>query len=294
MIGFLYPLISSASFSISSVIIRKLDYFASPLKLNVIRTSVGASCFIINLFILGLFHDLIDLPWIVVLYLILSVLFNVALGDTFYFTAQRILGVRIVNPIVNTFPLLTIILAVIFLDEKFSTIIIIGSILILTGISLISIEKEGETENILNKKLGVIFIGLTIISYALGVIFTTVGTVNLDPITANSVRLPFAAIFLGSVYTFSNKTHLPKDEVHYKLPTTITFAILTGVLGTYISSIYLVLSVQTIGAGLTSVFVSVGPLFALPLAKYWLKENVGIKTIIGTLLTIAGIIIVVA
>ena len=71
-----------------------------------------------------------------------------------------------------------------------------------------------------------------------------------------------------------------------------TIMLLSGILGTYLSSLFLVISTQKLGAGMTSVLTSLGPLFALPLAYFWLKEQVTRLTIVGTVLTVIGLVIV--
>ncbi|MCY3410089.1 MAG: EamA family transporter [Candidatus Heimdallarchaeota archaeon] len=68
--------------------------------------------------------------------------------------------------------------------------------------------------------------------------------------------------------------------------------IIAGVLGTYLSSYYLVRSTQELGAGLTGILTATGPLFALPVAFIWLKEKMTWKIIAGSLLTIIGLLVV--
>ena len=47
------------------------------------------------------------------------------------------------------------------------------------------------------------------------------------------------------------------------------------------------------GAATTAVLSSTGPLFALPMAALWLGERVTRRIVLGTVLSIAGIVLVV-
>ena len=68
--------------------------------------------------------------------------------------------------------------------------------------------------------------------------------------------------------------------------------LLAGILGTYLSSLFYVISVQKLGAGKTAILASIGPLFALPFAFFWLKEKINRQTIAGTILSIIGLVII--
>ncbi|MCE7734133.1 MAG: DMT family transporter [Candidatus Heimdallarchaeota archaeon] len=301
---YLYPLLSAASFATSSVIIRDLDRIGSPLFLNLLRTLTGAILYIVSLFLFGFTSDLLELSGLVILYLVLSVLFNVVIGDTFYFKSQTILGVKIATPIVNVYPFVTILLSSIFLAEKFDDNFLIGGFLIIVGIIILSqeiqddeIRENGFTSR--DKMIALLLAFGSVLMYALGIFFTTLGSEDLNVNVANSVRLPsgaFLLLIILLVQPYQSNTNTQKvslREQFRKLSTIDTSdkikIFVAGLLGTYISSLFLVLSTQELGAGKTAVLTSTGPLFALPLAIYWLHEKVGKMTIIGTILSLVGL-----
>lgn len=288
MLEILYPLISAATFASSSVIMKRLNEYASVLKLNFFRTLVGSIFFISHLFLAGLVNELIQLSLITISYLIISVLFNVVLGDTSYFASQKRIGVKIATPIVNTYPIFTIIIAFLLLDEEITFLYFLGAIIIISGIILLSSGVENDGVSNKNRIRGFALALIAVLLYAGGILAVTVASTDIDPVVANSIRLPSAMILLGIVMTGTSKkkSYKPLDKKFVYLMST------AGILGTYISSYFLVLSAQELGAGLTAVLTSLGPLFALPLAFFWLKEKVTKSVVIGTVISIIGLFIV--
>jgi drug/metabolite transporter (DMT)-like permease len=301
----LYGIIAASTFSISGVIIKDLHQLGSPTLLNLYRAGIGAILFLVHLLVIQLVDEALELPLEIIFYLILSVIFNVVLGDTLFFTSQSIIGVKVATPIVNTFPLFTILIAVIFLDETMTFEFLLAGVIIIAGVAILSMDVDEEINSDVtksNKMKGLIFAFICIFCYALGVIYTTLGAEGLNPIVANSIRLPagtllVSSIFIGKKYAaqsekfedeeiiLENIEPINKKKAWFKM-------IIAGILGTYFASLFLVLSVQKVGAGKTAVLTSIGPLIVLPLAVFWLKEKVGKLTLIGTLMTLAGLWII--
>jgi drug/metabolite transporter (DMT)-like permease len=297
----IYPILAAASFSISSVIIRNLKQLGPPAYLNLFRTGIGAVLFVVHLFIINKPDQLLEISLLVLFYLFLSVIFNVVIGDTLYFSSQNVIGVKIATPIVNTFPLLTVVIAVIWLDESFSWSFILGGIIIIIGITILSLDMDEDENKIqyaqTEKTRALLFAFAALICYALGVTYTTIATEDLNPVVANSVRLPFGAISLGFLMIAQqNKSNTNEESVVLRSNSKkkiLWFQMLVaGILGTYLASLFLVLSVQKVGAGKTAILAATGPFFALPIAILWLKENAGKYTISATLLTVVGLWII--
>lgn len=302
-IELLYPLVSAAAFSISSAMIREMDYLGTPILLNFFRTLIGAVIFLSILLFSNQIIEPFRIGFMLVVFLILSVLFNVVFGDTLYFDAQTKLGVKIATPIVNTFPFFTVLGAVIFLGETFSSSFFVSSIFVLGGVIFLSLDEniisdiEGPNASKNDKIVGLVFAFTAVLCYTLGVIFVTLGSEGFNSVVVNSVRLPAGTILLALVLFQVTKKQKRKEDSGAFKPHTInkkdvSKLLIAGTLGTFVSSLFLVLSVQEIGAGRTSVLVSTGPLFSLPLAIFWLKEKLSKFTVIGTFMTLFGLYLV--
>jgi drug/metabolite transporter (DMT)-like permease len=251
--------------------------------------------FLSHLLIADLVQELLTLSLLTIFILILSVTFNIVLGDTLYFVAAKYIGIKIATPIVNLYPITTILLGVYFLGETFQWDFFLGTGLALLGIILLTSENTDKMEIVKIPKdvmiKGILLSLLVVIFYGLGIFFITLGSINVNPIVANCIRMPAATIMLGiNTLIMKNKfkSTLPVEKIKHFYPKML----LAGVLGTYLSSYFLVLSSIVLGAGLTAILTAIGPLFALPFAIFWLKENVGLRTLFGTIVTILGVILI--
>ena len=309
--GDLYALLGAASFAISSAIIKRMNKLGDVIQLNFLRTLIGAIIFIIHFVLFIDFNLINDISGLILFYLIISVILNIVIGDTAFFESQNKLGVKIAMPIVNTYPYFTIILAIIFLNEFITIEVILGSLILIPGIIFLSVdraEKEDKNLKLNNNKdkifdedkiKGLIYVMIAVLCYSLGMLFTTVGTVNIDPILANSIRVPVATVGLLFLMRVSNTSKVNKNNFEIGFEQNFNpfswsnkyriLMLLSGVLGTYFSSLFLVLSVQEIGASRSAILFSTGPFFSLPIAIYWLKEKLSYFTIIGTIMTIIGL-----
>jgi len=316
-LGDLYALGGAATFAISSAIIKRLNIIGNASQLNFLRTIIGALLFLLQLMIVGQVQELFHIKGLVLVYLALSVIFNVVLGDTAFFESQNKLGVKIATPIVNTFPYFTIIFAVLLLGEQVSTSLILGSFLLIPGVILLSLDEIEDKRTYLEdstevsddshshreKIIGLLLVLFAIACYTAGIIYTTIATKGLTPVVANSIRLPVGALGLFGLVTIIDRQPSQKEKTTTGWPNFIQsirqstwqekiLIVIAGVFGTYLSSLFLVLSVQAIGASRSAILFSTGPFFSLPLAVLWLKEHVGWKTLLGTIMTIIGLWII--
>ncbi|MHA2071739.1 MAG: EamA family transporter, partial [Candidatus Thorarchaeota archaeon] len=70
-------------------------------------------------------------------------------------------------------------------------------------------------------------------------------------------------------------------------------ALLTGLFSIALSLILYSFAVKFVGATITSVIIASAPIFTAPISAIYLKEEMGVKVVGGTLLTILGVILVV-
>ena len=66
----------------------------------------------------------------------------------------------------------------------------------------------------------------------------------------------------------------------------------SGVMGWGLGSVLFLLTVSLVGPTRGAILTSTAPLFALPLSVIFLKERVNLPILLGTILTVAGIVLV--
>ena len=247
-VALFYPIIAIGAFAISSAMIKDLDRIGSPIYLNFLRATTGAVMFLLVVLLSSSFRQVLELSPLILMYLVLSVFFNVVLGDTLYFYSQNTLGVKIATPIVNIYPFVTVLFSYLFLEESLSSDFYLGGILIIVGVIILSQDVDENQNSALDinqeKRKVVIALIAAIganICYALGVILITVGSEGIDVNAANAVRMPAASILLAfgvmTQYKFHNSENPEIIKVKPMVPgdtgkgTRIRFTILCEVSG---------------------------------------------------------------
>ena len=196
------------------------------------------------------------------------------------------------------------------MNEFISYEVILGSLILIPGVILLSVDRaENENQNDLienngakrfddDKVKGLIYVMIAVFCYSLGMLFTTIGTVNIDPILANSIRVPIATIGLLFLMRASNKANLDKKSLETELKDDFNpFTWSNKFIILMLTSGFLVLTFlhyfwsyqykRLEHQGVRYYFH--GTIFSLPIAIYWLKEKLSYFTILGTIMTVVGL-----
>ena len=322
MIGEIIAILAVLTFVGSNVIFRKTEHEASPVFINFMRTAIGTITFIISAIFLGIFSLIFSLPWDLWVILFLSFLFGQVIGDTSYFTAQKILGTTIAIAISMTFPLFTFILSLIFLHRPFEIYMLISIILIGIGIMIIGNSKikstkslplkdEESKSNTINNNAtfsrnivkGIIYgiiaslgwaIGLVIIDYATNRINSLLHLEQNSSIIGNVIRFPFALSILAVMAFRENSVYrrLNKGTAQKRSKETWFLLIIASIIGTSLGAYLYTEAARTAGANIMSLIATSSPLFALPLT-YWVnKEKITKFGFIGVIVTIIGVLVI--
>ena len=145
MIGEILALSAALCWAISAVLYKKALYRFGYYATNFIRT------FFATIFILGILPVIhpfsLTLTFNLLILLFIGSVFNLIIGDTFYFRGLKKMGVSRTQSIASSYPFYSMILAAIFLKEGVTTPVIIGTPLIIGGIALISWSQYKENES---------------------------------------------------------------------------------------------------------------------------------------------------
>jgi drug/metabolite transporter (DMT)-like permease len=181
-------------------------------------------------------------------------------------------------------------LGVAFLGETIDSGVIAGLAFVLSGAYIISNPRSagGDPTPRGNRSSGVFMAGFTSLFWALAMILLAPGTKGLDPVMVTSIRvLALALVFFGVVAvrrTWPRLWALTAREW-------IILAV-GGLIGWGLGSIFFVMTIDMLGATRTAIITSTSPLFALPLSAVFLKEQINRAVLVGTVFTVAGVILV--
>ncbi|MHA2383742.1 MAG: DMT family transporter [Candidatus Thorarchaeota archaeon] len=282
-------ILGASFFAIQNVIIKWIGEDVRPVAANSIR--VWISLPIVFFIAVNPFRQAnFALPIETYIVLALSVFFAAGFSDVVFFQSQDRIGVSSAFAIANTYPIVTYFLAILFLGDLWIPVRFIGVVLAITGIILISREQdiqypdEPEAQTKRLDKLGYFMAASTAVMFALATIMVDIGTVGVDPLDANLIRLACGSLMLMPTFYFSKRSGM-------RMPSRrgIKVVAVAAVLGMAFASTFWVASVKFVGATISAVLGSTSPLFALPLSMRYLDETVNWKVGIGTIATIIGI-----
>ena len=285
-------LASSALWALSSVLLASQSGRVKPLMMSAIR-SLTASAFLLLMLTIGEgWEQFAAASLLTIVSMMGSGIMGQAVGDTLYINGLGILGVNRSFPITNSaYPFLTFLLAVLLLGEEVTWTLPIGGALIVAGIIWIVLEQHRaeESEAVRADVLrGVMFAVAAALAWATATVWLRGQQGDLDAIAVACLRIPAAsaAVWFTIVVTRNRFGQVPVQKV-----TRMGVAIiaLAGLVGTGIGSVLFIYAVEDIGAARTAFLTTSAPLFALPMGFLFLSERLTPRILLGTIVTIAGI-----
>ncbi len=277
--------------ALSAVFTKSLAPKFHPLSLNFLRC-LGASILLWGLIPLypGV-PSLFQAPASSLLYLEISALLGICLGDTIYIKALNLINANLAFPLAqSSMPLFTLAAAVLFLGETMSWFLGLGAGLVIGGSYLIANPgRPGTPSRVVpphpKKGLGISLILVASACWTVSISLLKLGLQGVNPILANGVRLPLAALILA-LLAWRKGENSRSGQAGVRDACLGAFS---GALSFGVGGILFILAIQYAGAGKAAVLTSSAPLFGLPLAALYLKERVTLRICSGTALVVAGI-----
>ena len=286
-LGAVCALASAFTWAVTSLLVRTVSPPLSSVTVSAVRALLGGGLLLAWVLVTGGFGRLAAIGETNFLLLAISIVVAIALGDVMFFESARFLGLARAMTVSMVYPLMSAGFAAIFLGEPLSPRVGAGSVVTLTGLVLIVRSRDGE--QVRKERLGVglaaAFIAAVAWAASLLVLKPAMGT--LDPVTAQSVRLPLAALVL---FATPWGWGAPRQVLGADRSTLWRVALL-GIV-TAGSSVLFVTSVKWADVAVAAVLSSTAPLFALPLGLIFLGERVTRSALAGTALAVTGVALI--
>jgi DME family drug/metabolite transporter len=275
------------TWALSSVFTKSLAPRFRPLTLNLLRC-LGASVFLWVLipFYPGI-QSLYQAPAASVLFLVISAVLGICLGDTFYLRGLKMIDITLAFPLAqSSMPVLTLIAAVLFLGERMTLFLAVGTALVIGGIYLIAVPPPSPFSSTHQRRgMGISLILMASVFWTISISLLKLGLQGVHLVVANGIRLPLACLMLVPLALGQKQADLSPNPEGQE----IFLAGITGVLSFGLGGFLFLLAVQYAGAGKAAVLTSCAPLFGLPLSALYLKERVTARLLWGTGLVVMGI-----
>jgi drug/metabolite transporter (DMT)-like permease len=223
-------------------------------------------------------------------WLSLSGIVGLVLGDAFLFQAFVWIGPRLSMLMMSLAPVISTLVAWIFLDEVLSWMQLLGIGLTLSGIAWVILEGNGKQKEANRDYIRGILFGLgAATGQALGLVLSKNGLYgDFSPISANLIRMLTATIVLWAITFFQRKAISTFERL--KSNRRSMLLIFAGVVaGPFLGVSLSLFAIQKTAIGIASTLMALTPVFLLPISHTFFKERFGWGAIAGTFVAVAGV-----
>lgn len=292
MSGELLALLSALLWAVASVLLTIGAKRLHVLPLNMVRCAVSTAFFWALLPFYGGLEALAAIPAGAWIWLVVSVVALLVLGDTLYFRSMDLAGVSWAMPVASINPLVAVLLASLFLDEPLTWTLLGGALLVVAGVTLLSRPTgqatAGRTVEPAARRVGLLMALATALLWGVGQVTLKPATAGMHSVVANAVRQPLGLLMLVGLSLSGGRWR----DLRRLDRRSWAVILVASLVGTGLGTLFFVMAIQTAGAGRTAVLTSSTPLLAMPFSMLWLQERPTRWTLTGTLLTTAGIVLV--
>lgn len=290
-LGELAALATALCWNISGISFESAGKKVGSLSVNYIRLILGFLFVSLYSLIKRGFFLPIDATLHNWIWLSLSGLIGLTLGDLFLFQAYVEVGTRISMLVMASSPPLTALLGYIFLKEKLDLISLLGMLITVSGIAIVILGKdEGEKKLKLNhSKKGLICAFLGSFGQALGLIISKIGMEGYNALASTQIRI--IAGFIGFTVLLFILNKFEDINVAVKDKKAMKEITIGALFGPFIGVTLSLVSLQYTTAGISSTITSITPVTIIPFSIFLLKEKIKPKEILGAILSVTGVAI---
>lgn len=280
VLGEALSIVGALSWAASTVLLAETLKDIDPLSVNTLKTLFAVLSTLPIALVMGELQNLPNLSFYGFLFVTLAAIIGFGVGDTLLLKSINLIGVSRSYTIAYTYPLFTMVLAVLFLAEPFLLTYLLGTVMIFLGVVGVSVRNRTQTDD--GNSKGVLAAFATAILWAVGTILVALGLNDMSTILANTVRFPLLLMFLLPVSKFwRKKLRLTRKDW--------VFLATSGILGMTLGGIAFLFSVQLIGASRATSLSSSSPVLASLMSSLFLKEKVTLRIIASSIMVVLGI-----
>jgi len=294
-LGDLAALAGAICWGVTTLLVRHEARRTSGLLINALSVTLGclyALALMLGLWLLGGYAPRIGpAPLLGVGELLVSVLLSLVLGDSLYFLALPRIGVAPTMSLSVTEPLFTAVFAVLLLGEAVSIGLAAALVLIPLGLYLVTLPARGRAvtpkTDRANLRLGIIMAVGAPIAWGLSSVALRPALDQFDPLLSTAIKTCFASVGVWLIVRRSGawRVSAGRGQVGMALGAATLSAA---------SILLFTVAVQQAGAARATTLSATSPLYTVPLAALLLGESVTPRMLVGTALTVAGVVLVVA
>jgi len=295
--GSIAAILTSICWSWSSIFFSSAGYVVGSKVVNRTRLLFAVSFLIITHTIIAGSPIPLHVEGYRWLWLGLSAIFGLVLGDAMLFQAYVLIGPRLSMLVMSSVPAISAIFAWFFLKEALGIYQIFGILLTSAGIMLVVLDRNTHQRSQLpgknkNQILGLVLSLGGAFGQAIGMIFAKKGLDgDFSALTGVLIRMLVAAAAIWLITLITKEVRL-----NFKLlkqnPKSVLSVFGGAFVGPFLGVWLSLIAVQTTKVGITSTLIALTPIFHLPIAHFYLHEKINMRAILGTVIAMAGVAII--
>jgi drug/metabolite transporter (DMT)-like permease len=255
----------------------------SPVTLTSFRIFTAGLVVILILFFIGQLRKLTRKE---VMYIGTASLFSVVAHHLFLAVGLTKTTASNAGLILGLVPLVTSVLAIVFLGNRFTVFRFIGILLGFTGVVFVVLNGKSGIHHV---SIGDFYIFLSVLSQAVSFIMIKKATETLDARVMTGWMLLFGSVLLFIISLWMEPTGL--SSMTNWTPSLWVIFLASAVLATALGHMFYNKAIQQIGAAESAIFINLNPLFSLMGAYLFLGESISHSQIMGFILIVIGVIL---
>ncbi len=223
------------------------------------------------------------------LWLLLSGVVGIFIGDTCLFQAFVQIGARRTMLVMSLAPPLTAIEGWIVMGEILTALDWIGMVLTIAGVAWVVLEKEpkGETNASKVHPMGLALALLAAAGQATGLVLSKFGMRDYDAFAATQIRILAAlGIFL---VMFSVLKWWPKVRTALNQRAAMGWTAIGAFFGTFLGISLSLLAIKLTKTGVAATIMSIVPILIIPPSAFFFKEKISPRSVMGAVLAVVGV-----
>lgn len=279
-------LLSACSWALGAILWRKLGEQLSSYSMNLGKTVIGSLCLGFMLFFVGLE----PISATSTMFLGLSGIIGIAIGDTFFFLSLMKLGPRRASLMGSLNPVVIAVAAAALLGERPTPGVWAGILTTTFGVGWVLWERTKAASGAESSSLGIRYGLLSVLCTAVAVLLAKIGVVSVPTAQAAWIRL-----FAGSVGLAlwgASRSELGIWVAPFRrgrLLAKVVVVVLVVVVGGFWLSL---VALKHVDAAIAGTLNATSPLFILPMSIVLLKEKVSIRAFVGTAIAVGGVALI--
>jgi len=223
------------------------------------------------------------------LWLALSGVVGLVLGDYYLFRSYHLIGSRFSMLIMTLAPPLAAIFGYFILGESLNIMQMAGMVIVIFGISLAIFNKpvRGERLSFKIAPAGLLFAFIGALGQGLGIVLSKYGMEGYDPFASTQIRIIAGVIGFSIVITGMRRWGNVVAAI--KNPPAMKALMLGAFFGPFLGISFSLLSVKHTQAGIASTIMAIVPVLILAPAAWIYKEKITAVEIAGAIISVAGV-----